>query len=171
MNCPLRSLIDHLCGHVSGPQTRIIPVVGPVREQFAPPKKTPHLESKHRKGRLILMAILSSTQELDLSPQFKDKRGNPAEIDGVPEWLTDNSELLSLAPTEDGRTCTVRAVGALGTARVTMTADALVGEGTESLVGTVEFQITAGKATVVELVPGPAREQEEEEPVEEEPPV
>lgn len=83
--------------------------------------------------------------------RFLDARGNPAIVDGVPEWNTDNSDILALEPADDGMSCKVTAVGMVGAAMVQMTADADLGAGFKPLVGTIEFDITPGQATTVEL--------------------
>jgi hypothetical protein len=53
------------------------------------------------------MAFLSSSQEADISVEFRDRRGNPARVDGVPEWMTDNATVVNLTlgqPREQGAT-------------------------------------------------------------------
>lgn len=141
------------------PIPSVVLAVGPPREQQGgPPGPTPSLQSQVR-GPVLMSVQLGSSQEFDLSVRFADRRGNTARVDGIPEWMTDNSEVLSLRPSEDGLSCTVRAVGPLGRASVTLSADADLGEGSTPIVGTVEIEVTVGSATAVELVPGDPREQ------------
>lgn len=142
----------------------LIPVLGPFQEQpDGEIVKTPWFQSR-KKGRLLLMADLGCTQQFRVSCLFQDRKGNPAQVQGVPEWLTDNSELLALFPAADGMSCLVRAVGPMGTARITLSADADLGTGVRPLIGTLEINITGGSATVVRLEAGAPEEQPEEPP-------
>jgi hypothetical protein len=102
---------------------------------------------------------LTDSQDVVVTPKFTSKKGNPARVDGVPEWLVDNSELLALTPAADGLSCSVSAVGPLGTATVTMKADADLGSGVVDVLGTLEIEVTGGGATTVSLEPGTPTEQ------------
>jgi hypothetical protein len=136
----------------------MIPQLGPVREQSRPVTRTPEFQSPLT-GAVLMQVTMTATQETTVRPAFKDKKGNPATVDGQPQYFTDNSDVLALEPQDDG-SCVVRAVGPLGVAKLTMLADADLGEGREDLIGTVDFDITGGKATVVELEVAPPTEQE-----------
>lgn len=103
--------------------------------------------------------ILPATHQVPVSVDFQDKSGQPARVDGIPQWSTDNSELLALAPAEDGMSCLVSAVGPLGEATVTLTADADRGEGVVPIYGSLEIEVTSGMAALVVLTPGTAVEQ------------
>ncbi len=141
----------------------IVLSLGPITEQpgSAPPDRTWTVVSPVT-GEVIFMFQLGSSQQTRVSVQFRDRRGNEARIDGIPEWMTDNSDVLALEPAEDGRSCLVKAVGPLGVGRLTLSADGDVGTGTRPIIGTVEIEVTAGDATVVQLVPGVPEEQPEE---------
>lgn len=102
---------------------------------------------------------LTANQLVNVTVEFKDKKGNAATVDGIPEWLTDNSELLSLTPSPDGLSCVVAAVGPLGTATVTLRADADMGSGVVEVLGTLEVDVGPGSATVVTLTPGTPTDQ------------
>jgi hypothetical protein len=145
------------------PSVIIVPILGPFREQSsaAVPFRH-HTRRSSWKGQVLLMFQLGSSQQVLLSVAFRDRRGNPARVDGTPDWLTDNSEVLALEPSGDGLSCLVRALGPLGKATVTLSADADLGEGSLPIVGSFEVEVTAGNATVVELVPGTPEEQGEE---------
>jgi hypothetical protein len=105
------------------------------------------------------MFQMSSTQEVNVAIKVVDNKGNPARVDGAPEWSADNSELLSLTPSADGMSCMVSAVGPLGSGMVSVEADADLGAGITPLFGVLEFQITGGTATTIEIVPGEPKEQ------------
>jgi hypothetical protein len=94
-----------------------------------------------------------------LGVAFVDKKGNPAKVDGVPQWLVDNPNVLALTPATDGMSCTVAAVGPLGTATVSLKADADLGIGVIDVVGAFEVEVTGGQATAVTITPGAPSEQ------------
>lgn len=151
--------------------TAIDPIflIGPIQEQpVGGPVQAPGRVSS-TKGRILVMLALGSSQQVLVSCRFRDRRGNPAPVEGLPEWMTDNSELLALFPGEDGLSCLVKAVGPLGTAHVTLTADADLGAGTKPIIGTLEVAVTAGSAVVVTLEAGTPEDQPEEPPAPEEP--
>lgn len=94
------------------------------------------------------MTQLRYYQNVDLAPQFLDDNDKPAPVEDI-QWGTDNSDLVTLTPSADGKTCNVRAVGPLGNCRVTMKCDAKIGDGVKELIGWVDFEIAPGEATRV----------------------
>lgn len=154
-------ICERLCTDVTE-EGRIIPVLGPILEQRGPVAKTPQFHKPlARDRRLLLMFEMSSSQFTTLRPKFVDKKGNPANVDGKPEWFTDNTDVLALEPSEDGLTCKVSAVGPLGSASVTMKADADMGDGVQELFGTLSVLVNAGQAATVVLDADPPQEQPE----------
>jgi hypothetical protein len=145
---------------IAAPRTRrIVFQIGPVSEQTKPIVLTPFAK-RSAKGKVLAMLKLTTTQKCTLSVAFEDKKGNPANVDGAPTWGVDNSDLLSLIVSDDGLSCQIAAVGPMGTALVSVLADADLGEGVVQLAGTLEVQVTAGAATVVEVTAGEPSEQE-----------
>lgn len=104
---------------------------------------------------------MSASQQTILSVKFVDKKGNPAKVDGVPEWSTDNTDVLALTPDANGlgMACLVQAVGPLGTGMVTLKADADLGSGVVELIGTLEIVVGAGTATNVTIEASTPEEQ------------
>lgn len=149
-------LFDAICGCQQ--RVWIVPHLGIAVEQTQPVLKTPQFQSC-KTGEVIMAFDLAATQQVPVSVAFTDKKGNPAPVDGVPTWSTDNSEVLALTPAADGLSCVVAAVGPLGSATVTLQADADLGEGVVSIVGSLSVNVTAGSATVVALTPGVPEEQ------------
>ncbi len=142
------------------PRIRMIPGVGPVREVSGKVAPTPQYKSKRPIfGEVLAMVSLTDSQQVTLNVTFVDARGNPAKVDGVPVWLTDNSELLALAPGTDGMSCVVSAVGPLGSGVVSLKADADLGVGVAPIVGVLPFEVTAGSAVTVQIVAGAVTEQ------------
>lgn len=102
---------------------------------------------------------MTATQQCELTITIVDRKGNPAPVDGPPQWFVDNPAVLSLTPAADGMSCSMAAVGPLGTALVSVRADADLGAGVAELIGTLEVEITGGTAAAVAIVPGPPTEQ------------
>lgn len=140
---------------------RIVFVVRNVRETAAVVVKTPQHFGWPLLGDILMSLQLSSSQEATLSIAPLDKKGNPASVDGTPIWLTDNTQVLALTPSDDGLSCKVAAVGPLGSALVSVTADADMGEGVKAIVGTLSVNVNAGEAITIAIQPGPVTEQPE----------
>jgi hypothetical protein len=106
----------------------------------------------------LTMAILIATKQLPLAIKPLDKKGNPAQIDGVPVWESSNPAAVSLEVATDGLSCTAKA-GAIGTAIITAKADADLGAGTKDIIGIYEISVVAGEAATIEIVAGEPVEQ------------
>lgn len=78
--------------------------------------------------------------------QFTAADGGPANVDGAPVWSTSDSAVLGLTPASDGMSCVIEAK-ARGVAELGISADADLGQGIESLTGSVEVAVLGGKAT------------------------
>lgn len=139
---------------------RIVPRIGRLLEQEGP--VAPNSGKVRRPDRrFTIMAFkMSDSQLTTVSVNFADKKGNVAQVDGLPEWSTDNPNVLSLTPAADGMSCKVSAVGPLGVASVTLKADADLGQGVTEIIGVLEVEITGGNASVVKLTPDTPAEQE-----------
>src|SRR4051794_31467381 len=73
----------------------------------------------------IIMALtITDTQTDTLTLAPKDRRGNPASLDGTPTWTSSDPGVLTVTPAADGMSAEISAVGPLGSATVTVTADA-----------------------------------------------
>lgn len=82
---------------------------------------------------------------------FKDQRGNPAHVDGPPQWATDDSDKVTIEAAPDGMSCKVTTGILAGTPTVTMTADADLGPAVKDIRGSIQFNITTPQAVSVEL--------------------
>src|SRR5262245_57615843 len=100
----------------------MVPVVSGVRELTGPVAKTPQFRRAGYRdlGRFLMALVLTATQRSTLSVRFTDSKGNPAAVEGAPEWSCDNTDVLALAPAADGMSCECLAVGPLGFGLVTM---------------------------------------------------
>ena len=87
--------------------------------------------------------------------QFVDRRGNPARVDGVPEWSASATDRVQLTPADDGMSCRVDSLN-LPTdpdapVTVRMDADSDLGAGRTDIFGQVAVTITQPQATEVRL--------------------
>ena len=98
--------------------------------------------------------ILTADQMVDVSVAFVDSHGNPATVDGMPAWASSDDTVLSAIGSADGMSATVSAVGPVGQAQVSVTADADLGAGTIELIGLMDVQVVAGDAVSAVLTPG-----------------
>lgn len=95
--------------------------------------------------------ILTATQQVNLSVSFVDKAGNAAKVDGLPVWTSSDSNILTVTPSEGGLSAMVATVGPVGTAQVSVQADADLGEGVTALIGTLDVEVVAAQAVVAVL--------------------
>jgi hypothetical protein len=144
---------NYYCCHPPHPPAgRVVFRLGQARDLDGPPPAGQHKSRRFSERPDVIMDI-QTLQFSDVSVTITDRRGNPAPVDGVPVWATDNSDLVTLEPAADGLSCKVTTGTMAGTATVQMTADADLGSGSVPLIGTLELVITTPPATVVTLTP------------------
>lgn len=143
---------------------RFIFVIRNVRETSAVVPRTPQHYQWPLLGEVLMSLQLTDSQQCELSIKPVDKKGNPAKLDGKPVWSVDNTELLAAVPSDDGMSCTLKAVGPLGSGTVSVKADADLGEGVTEVVGVANVEIVAGQAVSVNIEAGAVTEQPEVTP-------
>lgn len=89
------------------------------------------------------------------SLQPVDSFGNPARVDGVPIWGVSDDNVLEIVPAADGLSADVLAKGTVGTAQVTVSADADLGDGVRELTGILDVDVLAGEAVALNITAGP----------------
>lgn len=102
---------------------------------------------------------LRNDQKVKLSIQPVDKKGNPAAVDGAPAWFNGNSDILSLEVAADGFSATVTPLGPIGSAVVSVEADADLGEGVTKLAGGIDINVVSGAAVNIQIVAGTPEDQ------------
>jgi hypothetical protein len=102
--------------------------------------------------------IITDTQQVRLTLDIRNKKGNPAPVDGVPQWAISDPNVASVEPDADGMSAIVKA-NVTGTTQVTATVDADRGEGVRTLAVTDSVQVLAGEAVTVGFVAGTPEEQ------------
>ncbi len=103
--------------------------------------------------------ILTDTQEIDLAIKPVDRKGNPAQVDGVPVWASSDPNIASITSAADGLSCVVKAAANLGSVQISVTADADLGEGVAPIAGTLDIDVVAGQAVSLGIIAGTPREQ------------
>lgn len=98
--------------------------------------------------------ILGDDQKVTLRVKFITAEDNVARVDGTPAWETSNEDLFDLAPSADGMSCVVTAVGPIGVGQVAVSADADLGAGVRDILGTLEIEVVAGEAVAASIEPG-----------------
>ena len=114
-------------------------VVGPVRN-----RSLPLLQEET----LMATFALTDTQEVRAAISPLDPAKNPAQIDGVATWESSDPKVLTVTPVDKtGLVVTISTVGNLGSATVSVTADADLGDGVRSITETMDFEVSAGEAS------------------------
>lgn len=102
-----------------------------------------------------LVRVQMVKQSIEETKKYKvvarDKAGNEAAIDGAAE-ISMTSDLADIVMNEDG-TFDVAPKGPIGSAKLQLVADALIGEGREEILGEEDFEFVAGKAVSLAVVP------------------
>lgn len=93
----------------------------------------------------VFNMILPDDKTVGATVAFVDAKGKPAKVDGAPVWTSDNDAVASVVASDDGLSATVTP-GDIGTAQISVTADADLGAGFTSLVGIGTVEVVAGTA-------------------------
>jgi hypothetical protein len=143
-------------------RTRLIPVLGPVKEQklpaparalSRPPHPFPYEE-------ILVAQTMTDSQQTTLGVSEADKRGNPTgplPAGTKVTFLVDNPNVLTLTPNPDGVTCMAASAGPLGTATVTV--NVTNPDGSSGGTGSLAFTIIAGSPTQIAVTATPPTEQ------------
>lgn len=101
--------------------------------------------------------ILKDSQEVVLSYTATSKAGNPASVENA-TWASSDPSVVVTA-SADGSTATAAAAGPLGTATVTLSGDADLGEGVKPVTGVIDIQVVTGDAAIFNITAGEPTEQ------------
>ena len=105
--------------------------------------------------------ILTDRQEVDLAVEFRSKAGNPAPVDGVPEWESSDTSIMTVTPSADGLSAVATTVGPVGHVQISVTADADLGEGVRHISGVLEINVEPSGAVSAALSAGEPRDRDE----------
>jgi hypothetical protein len=102
--------------------------------------------------------ILTDSQKVELTIAPVTAAGNPAPVDGVPEWGSSDETVLTVEPAADGMTCEAITTGKLGSAQVNVSADVEMDDGVTMLTGTLAIDVLAGQAVSLGVTAGTPEE-------------
>ena len=106
----------------------------------------------------IAMLVLPNDHKVTASIQPVDAKGNPASIDGLPQWTSSSPAIATVTPLPaDGSGVFAAEIipgDALGTCQINVTADADLGAGTETISGILDVQVVGGKAVGFQISTG-----------------
>lgn len=97
--------------------------------------------------------VLKATQQVEINLAVTDRKGNPAKVDGVPNWLSSALDIVTVHQSPDGMSA-VAVANQIGTAQIRVEADADLGDGVVPIVGVLDVEVLAGDAAVIVLNPG-----------------
>lgn len=98
--------------------------------------------------------ILTDIQKVALSIKPVSAAGNPAPVDGKPEWVSSAPDVVTVEAAEDGMSAVVMTTGKLGTAQVAVKADADLGEGVVEITGVLDVEVKASAAVSLSIEAG-----------------
>jgi hypothetical protein len=102
------------------------------------------------------MALLHDDKTISASIAFKNsKTGKVAPVDGLPTWSVDNEAVVTMVVAADGMSAVFTPGTDLGTATVTVSADADLGAGVRTITSVGALTVVAAEADTVELTFGP----------------
>lgn len=117
--------------------------IGPVSEKRTAQQGVPKMD-----------LVLNNEQKCLLTINPLTAGGNPAPVDGAPQWATADATIATVEPAADGLTCTVRSGDVAGTTTVTVTADADLGDGTQTLSEVVNVIVVQAQASTLGVTAG-----------------
>ena len=100
------------------------------------------------------MALIPIGKRLPLAIKPVDAKGNPAQVDGTPAWLSSDPLIAAVTPAADGLSAVVRPGANVGTAQVSVSADADLGAGVITLTGMIEIETVSGQAVSIGIIAG-----------------
>lgn len=100
------------------------------------------------------MLLLTNNQKVTLSIKPVDAYGNPARVDGVPEWTTSDATIGTLEVAGNGLAAVFTTTGPVGLTQVNVTADADLGAGVRTLSAALDINVESGEAVALSIIAG-----------------
>lgn len=98
--------------------------------------------------------FLKVTDKLPVSLAIVDAAGNPAVVDGIPQYEVTDKDAATLEVAEDGMSVVVVPTGKIAKFDLQVKADADLGDGVKELLGTLEIETLSGEAVSMSLTAG-----------------
>ena len=100
------------------------------------------------------MYTLPVDKQVTMKVSYVDAHGNPAKVDGDVEWTSSDDTIAKVVPgAAMSFKATVQAAGKVGTAQITVSADADLGAGVKELVTLMDVTTVAGEAVAGTITP------------------
>jgi hypothetical protein len=102
---------------------------------------------------------LPNDKVANLSVQYVDSKGNPADVDGDVVWSSSNEEVCGVEVNDsDSKVARLVPGDQVGQVQITATADADMGEGVRNISCFIDVEVIAGEAVAGVISPiGPAQ--------------
>jgi hypothetical protein len=103
--------------------------------------------------------ILTDTQQVRCTIEPLNAKGNPAPVEGVPQWASSDASVAEVIPEADGLSALVVARG-LGISQISVVADADLDVGeVREITGTLDIEVKASEAVTMGITTGTPEEQ------------
>ena len=100
------------------------------------------------------MLILTDVQKVTLSISPKGAAGNPAPVQDV-TWEVSDPTIVTVTPdAANPLSAVVTTTGTLGTAQVSASADADMGDGVKTITGVLDIEVRASEAVMFDINAG-----------------
>lgn len=100
------------------------------------------------------MLILTDVQKVKVKVKPVTAAGNPAPVDGKPEWVVSDDTVCTLVVSDDGLEADVVTTGKLGVCQVSVKADADLGDGVREISGVLDVEVKASEAVSLSVETG-----------------
>lgn len=94
---------------------------------------------------MIRESTLTTLQQQVVHAVFTRNDGQPAPVDGIPVWRSADDTIVTVEPSEDGLSCTIRTTGIVtptdSPVLVTVTADARMGADVREITGGINYTV------------------------------
>ncbi len=97
--------------------------------------------------------ILTVDQKVKLTIAPVDKYGNPAPVEGI-VWISSDPTIMTVEVSPDGLSAAAVTAGKIGTAQVSVVADAKIGEEVKEITGVIDFDVKGGEAVTLSVMAG-----------------
>ena len=108
----------------------------------------------HRK-QVNMSLTLNTEQKVRLSIAPVTSSGKPAALDGAPTWVSSDESVITVQVSTDGLSAEVLTTDEVGSATVTVSADADLGEGVQTIQASLDIISVHPQASNLGLVVGP----------------
>lgn len=99
-----------------------------------------------------MLVTITNEQKVLIGLNPVTAAGNPAVLDGIPSWAVTEGD-ATIEAAADGMSCYLIS-GTVGNSKITVTADADLGEGVRTLSDTIDLAVVSAEASTLGLIAG-----------------